>query len=210
MILRFRGSKAQLLPMLRPYIDRLVDGCDSYHEPFVGSGTVLLDTAHRHACLKLSGNDADAALIVFWRTVSGSSVDSLCDRILDTKPTVELFPLFLDPPYFGRGNQLYPQKMTFAQHLELSRLLRNARSWVLTLDDNPTIRQLYSWACFHIVPDPLSARYGPAPTRQCAGTGDYASLGRALARWIVGRGQHGLGLNGHVAVLALRVCLVTI
>jgi DNA adenine methylase len=64
-------------------------------------------------------------------------------------------PLFVDPPYFGRGDRLYAEKMTFAEYLELSRLLRKARLWVLTLDDNPAVRRFFSWACIHVIP----ARY---------------------------------------------------
>jgi DNA adenine methylase len=242
MILRFPGGKAQFLPLLRPYIDRLLDGRDSFYEPFVGSGAVLLDIARRYPTLKLYANDADAGLIAFWRIVSGKPVGPFCDRILSTKPTLKLYrdvleskptrkeeiafrfyflnrtsfsglwrggpiggltqksrwkvdkewrpeksineieeanrllrgrltlicqsgtkyaaanlrqALFIDPPYFGGGDHQYLQKMSFAQHLKLSHLLKNAQSWVLTLDDNPAVRQLYSWACVHIIP----ARY---------------------------------------------------
>ena len=91
MILRFPGAKTKLLPLLRPYIDRLVDGQDSFHDPFVGSGAVLLDTARRHPGVKLYANDADAGLIAFWKIVSGKSVEPLCDRIRRTKPTLNLF-----------------------------------------------------------------------------------------------------------------------
>ena len=239
MILRFAGGKAKLLPLLRPYINGLVDGQDSFHDVFVGGGALLLDVARRHPELTLHANDGDAALIAFWRIVSGRSVESLCERVMATRPTVKLFehmlaskpckpediafrfyflnrtsfsglwrggpigglnqrsrwkvdvewraeksvndireanrllrgrltlsclsgtdyvagnlkkPLFVDPPYFGRGDRLYDQKMTFADHLELSHLLRHARSWVLTLDDSPAVRQLYSWACIHVIP----------------------------------------------------------
>jgi DNA adenine methylase len=242
MMLRFAGSKGKLLPLLRMYIDRLVDGQDSFHDAFLGSGAVLLDTAHRHPNLRLYANDADAGLVAFWKVVSGRSVKAFCDRIRNTKPTLRLFqevreskpkkqeeiafrfyflnrttfsglaesgpiggfrqrsqyrvnerwlpeksvkdiveanqllsgrltlsclsgtqyvsanskePLFIDPPYFRRGDLLYPQKMTFADHLRLSRLLRKADKWVLTFDENPVVRQLYRWACIHIIP----ARY---------------------------------------------------
>jgi DNA adenine methylase len=91
MILRFPGSKTQLLPLLRPHLDRLVDSRDSFHDVFLGSGSVLLDIARRHPNLKLSANDADAGLIAFWRIVAGKSVEPLCDHILRTKPTLALF-----------------------------------------------------------------------------------------------------------------------
>jgi DNA adenine methylase len=64
-------------------------------------------------------------------------------------------PLFIDPPYFGRGDRLYLHKMTFSEHLRLSRLLRKGHQWVLTMDDNPVVWQFYSWACIHVIP----ARY---------------------------------------------------
>ena len=242
MILRFPGAKTKLLPRLRPYLDKLVVGQDSFHDAFIGSGAVLLDTARRHPGLKLYANDADAGLIDFWKIVSGKSVEPLCERIRSTRPTLRLYkdmlaskptepediafrfyflnrtsfsglwrggpiggytqrnrwkvdvewrpeksvkdiieghrllrgrlrlscmpgadyvadnikkPLFIDPPYFGCGDRLYREKMTFTEYVELSRLLRKARSWVLTLDDNPAVRQMYSWACVHIIP----ARY---------------------------------------------------
>ena len=64
-------------------------------------------------------------------------------------------PLYCDPPYFERGDWLYSHKMTLANHLRLSHLLRTARRWLLTYDDSPAVRGLYSWACLHSVP----ARY---------------------------------------------------
>jgi site-specific DNA-adenine methylase len=91
MILRFPGAKTKLLPLLRPYLDQLVDGQDSFHDAFIGSGAVLLDTARRHPRLKLYANDADAGLVAFWRIVSGKSVEPFCERILGTKPTLRRF-----------------------------------------------------------------------------------------------------------------------
>lgn len=242
MILRFPGAKTKLLPLLRPYIDRLFEGGDAFHDVFVGSGAVLLDTARRYPMLKLHANDADTGLVAFWRLVASKSVEPLCDRILSTKPTLKLFrevvdsapttphelafrfyflnrtsfsglwrggpigghtqssrwkvdaewraeksvkdiveanrllhgrfeivcqsgtdyveghrneALFMDPPYFCRGDRLYEQKMTLAEHLRLARLLKGTGNWLLTLDDNPAIRELYAWASVHVIP----ARY---------------------------------------------------
>jgi DNA adenine methylase len=91
MMLRFPGGKTGILPLLRPYIDKLVDGRDEFHDVFVGSGVVLLDTARRHPSLKLYANDADAGLMTFWKIVSAKSVESFCNRIRSTKPTLKLF-----------------------------------------------------------------------------------------------------------------------
>ena len=96
MILRFPGAKTKVLPLLRPYLDKLVDGQDSFHDAFIGSGAVLLDTARRHPGLKLYANDADAGLVEFWRVVCADSVEPLCDRILSTKPTLRLFKQVLE------------------------------------------------------------------------------------------------------------------
>jgi DNA adenine methylase len=239
MILRYCGSKSKLLPVLRPYLDEMLDGHGSFHDPFVGSGAVLLDVARRHPSLTLHANDKEAGLIEFWRAVSGKSVDGFCERIVATKPTLKLFdqiaaskptkreeiafryyflnrtsfsgmwrggpiggrgqrhewkvdiewrpeksvreieeanrllqgrltlncmpgaayvaanmkgPFYVDPPYFDGGDRLYAEKMTFPEHLELSRLLRKSRSWVLSLDDDPAVRQLYAWARVHEIP----------------------------------------------------------
>jgi DNA adenine methylase len=252
MILRFPGGKANLLPRLRPYLDRLLDGQDSVHDVFLGSGAVLLDVARRYPKMRLHANDADPGLMTFWEAVSGKSVERLCDRIFSTKPSLKLYremlesrprkrddiafrfyflnrtsfsglwrggpiggltqrsrwkvdvewraeksvsdileahrllsgrlelaclpgveyvaghvrqPMYCDPPYFERGDWLYAPKMTLADHLRLSRLLRNARNWVLTYDDSPVVRKLYSWASVNSIP----ARYQlDMARRRCA------------------------------------------
>jgi DNA adenine methylase len=242
MILRFPGGKANLLTSLRPYLDRLVNGHDSFHDVFVGSGAVLLDVARRHPDLRLHANDADAGLMTFWRIVSSKAVMPFCERVMNTRPTLKLYremlasrprrpediafryyflnrtsfsglwrggpiggltqrsrwkvdvewraeksvndileahrllsgrlelaclagveyvaghvrqPMYCDPPYFERGDWLYAHKMTLADHLRLSQLLHSARHWLLTYDDSPAVRRLYSWACLHVIP----ARY---------------------------------------------------
>ncbi len=91
MILRFPGGKANLLPSLRPYLDRLVDGHGAFHDVFVGSGAVLLDVARRHPDLRLHANDADAGLMTFWNIVSGKAVEAFCERVVSTRPTLSLY-----------------------------------------------------------------------------------------------------------------------
>lgn len=58
--------------------------------------------------------------------------------------------LYLDPPYYAKGRQLYRFSMEDACHERLSKLLQNTNArWVLSYDDHPRIRELYSWASFH-------------------------------------------------------------
>jgi DNA adenine methylase len=54
--------------------------------------------------------------------------------------------VYLDPPYFGKGRQLYMNYYSVDDHLKLSKYLkkRAAFSWALTYDDAPDIRSLYS------------------------------------------------------------------
>lgn len=74
---------------------------------------------------------------------------------------------YLDPPYFVQGPSLYKHAMTENDHVRLSQALRSASySWVLSYDDCPDIRDLYSWAeitSFEMVPTIQTSR---GPTRR--------------------------------------------
>ena len=57
-------------------------------------------------------------------------------------------PMFLniDPPYVGKGNQLYTNFFTEGDHLDLQRIIvkhLNGYPWIITYDDCPLIRDLY-------------------------------------------------------------------
>lgn len=55
--------------------------------------------------------------------------------------------IYLDPPYYKKGQELYKYPMDHAEHARLADLLRNTEAtWVLSYDDHPVIRGLYSWA----------------------------------------------------------------
>lgn len=57
--------------------------------------------------------------------------------------------IYLDPPYYVKGGQLYAHNMTHDEHAELATLLRaTPADWRLSYDDCPEIRDLYSWASF--------------------------------------------------------------
>lgn len=55
--------------------------------------------------------------------------------------------VYLDPPYYVQGAALYKHAMSEKDHERLASLLRQAKfRWVLSYDDHPRIRELYSWA----------------------------------------------------------------
>ncbi len=64
-------------------------------------------------------------------------------------------PAYLDPPYYVKGNILYPETMKPEEHLALSRSLDRRDNWVLSYDDCPEVRQMYQTK--QIID--LSARY---------------------------------------------------
>jgi DNA adenine methylase len=53
--------------------------------------------------------------------------------------------VFLDPPYYAKGKELYLNAYEHADHAALQKFLRRTRffNWILTYDDMPQIRQLY-------------------------------------------------------------------
>lgn len=52
-------------------------------------------------------------------------------------------PMYLDPPYYKKGDDLYPEKMDNNDHKNLSVLLDKRSNWVLSYDDCIDIRNLY-------------------------------------------------------------------
>ena len=51
--------------------------------------------------------------------------------------------MFLDPPYYEAGNQLYKFKWTDADHIRLHDALAGKSNWVMSYDDHPFIKDLY-------------------------------------------------------------------
>lgn len=55
--------------------------------------------------------------------------------------------VYLDPPYYEKGPQLYKHSMDHEDHVVLAMKVRNLPgAWALSYDDHPEIRRLYSWA----------------------------------------------------------------
>lgn len=53
--------------------------------------------------------------------------------------------MYLDPPYFVAGTQLYPEAMTEADHESLSGALLRRQNWILSYDAHDTIAKLYAF-----------------------------------------------------------------
>ena len=67
-----------------------------------------------------------------------------------TESSVHSVFMFIDPPYYNKGNDLY--LCGFDQHEKLSKLLARSKfNWVLTYDDCPEIRKLFRFARIHSV-----------------------------------------------------------
>jgi DNA adenine methylase len=71
--------------------------------------------------------------------------------------------IYLDPPYYEKGPALYKHSMDDNAHHRLADLLQKTEAtWVLSYDDHPFVRSLYSWAHF----EPISLTYTMASTNK--------------------------------------------
>lgn len=58
--------------------------------------------------------------------------------------------IYLDPPYYEKGAQLYKYNMPHECHERMAMMLRNCEAgWLVSYDDHPTIRDLYADASIH-------------------------------------------------------------
>ncbi len=61
--------------------------------------------------------------------------------------------IYLDPPYYIKGNDLYQCGFTIEDHEQLASLLKHTKhNWVLSYDDCSEIRNLYQWANIEWIP----------------------------------------------------------
>ncbi|WP_245269569.1 DNA adenine methylase [Allorhizobium undicola] len=81
------------------------------------------------------------------RSIKISNLDALSflkDKSTTLAPDQTLY--FVDPPYVTAGSRLYLNAMTEQKHNDLAIFLQSGtcEKWVLTYDDHPLIRSLYS------------------------------------------------------------------
>lgn len=61
--------------------------------------------------------------------------------------------IYLDPPYFEKGSELYQYSFLEEDHVRLSKILQETNHhWLLSYDDCEQIRDLYSWATIQECP----------------------------------------------------------
>lgn len=67
-------------------------------------------------------------------------------KIIEQSSNEKTF-IYLDPPYYIKGNELYQHGFSQKDHERLAETLKNTKSkWLLSYDDCPEIRELYKWA----------------------------------------------------------------
>ena len=239
MIFRYPGGKHRLIPLLAPFLTKMVKDATEFHDVCVGGGSILLHLATQYPDIQLYANDLDSDIAAFWQTVVTGNVQELGERLLHTRVTVDYFyelrqqrpankldqafnaiffnrcgfsglkhgnpiggwsqfssnkvfsrfnakqivqeiqaahqllagrtsvscihaadylsfyphaPKYLDPPYFEKGDVLYPVKMSYVDHLRLAQELSHAQNWLLSYDFCPVVADLYSWANRFVIP----------------------------------------------------------
>lgn len=61
--------------------------------------------------------------------------------------------MYLDPPYYKKGGQLYQYSFDKKDHIKLSNILKEEKCpWVLSYDDCDEITELYKWAYIIRIP----------------------------------------------------------
>lgn len=104
-----------------------------------------------------------------WKIDCRWNPELLCDRIMSCSSKLRgseitcsnfeeviLSPgedvlIFLDPPYYEKGSQLYPISMKHEEHLKLAQLLEETNhKFLLTIDDCPMTRKIYCKSSFYV------------------------------------------------------------
>lgn len=80
---------------------------------------------------------------VLLNSVPGEITAHSWEEVVETDEAKNKF-IYLDPPYYVKGAELY-QAGTI-DHERLAASLKSLSEWVLSYDDAPEVRSLYSWA----------------------------------------------------------------
>lgn len=80
--------------------------------------------------------------------LQGLNIDFTCDSYADVLGrTMDETLIYLDPPYYTKGSELYQYKFSEKDHELLAYLLKKSGSiWLLSYDNCAEIKHLYNWA----------------------------------------------------------------
>ena len=83
-------------------------------------------------------------LSLYAPQISVSNLDAL--KFFERKAKNQDTLIYLDPPYFVKGQKLYKNFYTPDDHIEIAQALKRKRkvNWVVSYDDVPEIRKAYS------------------------------------------------------------------
>lgn len=84
--LKWAGGKRQLLPELRPHLQKGISGASKYYEPFLGGGAVLFDLQPKSAVV----NDFNEEIVNVYETIR-DNVDGLIKDLKRHKNEPEYF-----------------------------------------------------------------------------------------------------------------------
>lgn len=86
----------------------------------------------------------------FRKFINITCLDSLCllDELANHHDKRSL--IYLDPPYYQKGQGLYLNAYTDEDHAAIAKKIKELnRPWVLTYDNHPRIKELYQWTNEH-------------------------------------------------------------
>lgn len=135
----------------------------------LGFATFFLNRTNRSGILSagmIGGNTQSGAWKIDSRYNKSSliskiqAISSMRDKIHTYNSDIEEFLrdilpqygsdvlMYLDPPYFSKGKDLYPQFFKLEDHIRLEHAMRSVVcDWVMTYDDVPEIESLYRNYC---------------------------------------------------------------
>lgn len=78
--------------------------------------------------------------------ISGIDGLALLKELNKKRRTAKTTFVYIDPPYYSKGDELYLNRLSHNEHAALALYLRSSKrfSWLMTYDDVPQIRELYS------------------------------------------------------------------
>lgn len=84
------------------------------------------------------------SLALYSKQIEVCNFDAM-DYLKNRLPDKEAF-IYLDPPYFNKGQKLYKNFYVAADHINVAKLLEKNRrkNWIVSYDDVPEIRKAYS------------------------------------------------------------------